>query len=416
MWGNYPCMKSLMLMAISGKFICNVNTNIENYAGCKDSDNMILLNNKSVNNMQNVKQYNHIENYSGNNNNIGNNQSSRDDQDSCNNSDIWKYEDRNGSKLVISKYSIVPKYGIIADLESALRGFENAIWSYLYGEIPPPVIEIFEAKNENSDMQRENRILGKRARTAVQDDLIILKEEREKQEEKRGRERGARADRAAARMQRDAPPSTSISTSISTSMLPTSSVDLMGQPSSAAAAAGAASMSVPPSTTTTAVIDITTYTNIDTVTDNDIDAVVTTDNDNDRDSMKCSDDINIVVDTLLILSGSSRNNDNRNNDNNKNNNDSNNDNNRNSNNNVREKIKHREKEIDEDLGSMLGFKKAKLGEIDVISESFPSIQNIFQGDPLSHPLSTNEEIFTDFITSSAIPLGTPTELRTISSC
>ena len=55
---------------------------------------------------------------------------------------------------------------------------------------------------------------------------------------------------------------------------------------------------------------------------------------------------------------------------------------------------------------MLGFKKAKLGENDVISESFPSIQNIFKGDPLSHPLSTNEEILNSSITSSTVPIIT----------
>ena len=114
--------------------------------------------------------------------------------------DVLKHLDSNGVELYITADHLEARYGRVQDVEAALSRLEEALGDYLFREVPIPV----SASAVETEVEGSVGVNGKRTRSVAIDDLVAIHEERERQGQKREVERGARAERAAARLQRDA--------------------------------------------------------------------------------------------------------------------------------------------------------------------------------------------------------------------
>jgi hypothetical protein len=171
LWTAYPPVKSLMLMAISSRFSSSAESLAEEYVGTKETEAALRLRTAITSGVEKPL-------------------------------DVLKHLDSNGVELYITAEHLEARYGRVQDVEAALGRLEEALGTYLFGEVPSPV-PVGAVKME-AEVEGSVGLNGKRTRSVAIDDLVAIHEERERQGQKREVERGARAERAAARLQRDA--------------------------------------------------------------------------------------------------------------------------------------------------------------------------------------------------------------------
>jgi hypothetical protein len=171
LWTAYPPVKSLMLMAISSRFSSSADSLAEEYVGTKETEAALRLKNASTSSVEKPL-------------------------------DVLKHLDSNGVQLYVTAEHLEARYGRVQDVEAALGRLEEALGAYLFGEVPSPVP--VGAVKVDAEVDGSVGLNGKRTRSVAIDDLVAIQEERDRQGQKREVERGARAERAAARLQRDA--------------------------------------------------------------------------------------------------------------------------------------------------------------------------------------------------------------------
>ena len=172
LWTTYPPVKSLMLMAISSRFYSPVEALLEECVGTKETDAALFLRVKST--ALNVKKF----------------------AVDC----ILKHRSNNGVELFITADSVQVRWGRVHEIEDALGTLERDLAEYLFSDVPAarPVESVATLSSIVNSGTR------KRTRVAADDDIEYIRDEREKQGQRREQERGARAERAAARLHRDA--------------------------------------------------------------------------------------------------------------------------------------------------------------------------------------------------------------------
>ena len=177
LWTQYPSVRSLMLMAISSRFAVLDDVASEDCVGTKQSEAALIARQVEV--------------------------GGRDTA-------VFKYVDYNGVELFVSRSQVEPRYGRVQDAEKAVTHFERALFQYLFGDVPAPSVAHTAATAPSSNSNNSgngNGISGerKRMRSAIEVE-VESKQLRDRQGQKREQERGARAERAAARMQRETAP------------------------------------------------------------------------------------------------------------------------------------------------------------------------------------------------------------------
>lgn len=172
LWTTYPPVKSLMLMAISSRFYSPVEALLEECVGTKETDAALFLRAKST--ALNVKKF----------------------AVDC----ILKCRSNNGVELFITADSVQVRWGRVHEIEDALGTLERDMAEYLFSDVPAarPVESVATSSSINNSGTR------KRTRVAADEDIECIRDERVKQGQRREQERGARAERAAARLHRDA--------------------------------------------------------------------------------------------------------------------------------------------------------------------------------------------------------------------
>ena len=174
LWTTYPPVKSLMLMAISSRFYSPVEALLDECVGTKETDAALFARTESAGlNFEKLAS-------------------------SC----ILNYRSTNGIDLFITSDSVQVRWGRVHEIEIALSNLERDLTEYLFGVVP--VLRPAEPSAPSSSSSGGNSGTRKRMRVAADEDIESIRDEREKQGQRREQERGARAERAAARLQRDA--------------------------------------------------------------------------------------------------------------------------------------------------------------------------------------------------------------------